>query len=225
MAEPQNQPKTRLGKVVHFLIEWVIRFSPLATVIVLSVSVYVARDLYNETQNQNKLVHKGGQNQLELLRKSLDQNTTATIYTMGLEVSKVLVQHPEIRVYFDRYGDYRALPKEEIAQRQNRLNKRFDKESDKTKQLIWSYCEIQADFYEYVFLLRHLIRESDWKGWWTYFTDVYDESHLLRAYMTSRPGWYQITKVLAQSEQERKTWYSDDQKEIQRQKTIERNKE
>ena len=190
-------------------------YGPMLPTGVLVVSALVASLIYYETQRQNTVQRVATLDQQKLLRQSIDQNTIATIYNMGMETSKLLVQFPELRTYFDANEDYRIrLPKPDLAQRMGRLNQRFDKESAATKQRVWIYSEVLSDFFEYTFALRHLLPESDWKGWWTYFSDAYDESHFLKAYMTSRPGWYTINDVLKLPKAQRDAWYTEDKKRI-----------
>lgn len=185
--------------------------------VVLSVSAGVAYEVYSEAREQNAAQRKAALNQQVLLRQSIDQNTIANIYTLGMETSKLLVQYPELRIYFEANEDYRVPPpKEDAAQRRDRLNQRFDKEPETTKQRVWTYCQVLSDFFEYTFVLRHLLPESDWEGWWFYFSDAYDESHLLRAYMTSRPNWYTIDDVLALPKDQRAAWYVEDKGRIAR---------
>ena len=188
---------------------------PLVTMVVLAVSAFAAWNVYFEARQQNAAQREGAVRQQMLLRDSIDQNTIASIYTLGMETTKFLVQYPEIRVYFEASEDYRVEPrKEDPDQRRDWLYQRFDKEPDLTKQRVWTYCQMLADFYEYTFVLRHLLPERDWDGRWFYFCDAYDESPFLKAYFKSRPTWYTVDEVLALPAAQRAAWYEEDKKRI-----------
>lgn len=199
-------------------LRWSAPIGPLVTMVILTVSAIFASLVYSEARDQNVAQRKAAQSQQTLLRQSIDQNTIATIYTMGMELQKILMQYPELRIYFDANLDPRTPPrKEDDAQRRDRLNKQFDKESNATQQRVWQYCEALADFFEYTYALRDLLPESDWNGWWTYFSDAYEESHFLKIFMTSRPGWYTINDVLALPKAQRDAWYLKDKTRIAQQ--------
>jgi hypothetical protein len=228
------EPEARAAMACHASVEnrsnWLIRslkdygpIAPFLTFLVLLVSVCFASISYLEVSRQNAIQRKAILHQQDNLRRSFQQNTAATVYAAGNETTKVLLQYPELRTFFEAIDDYRAAPpelndpsvkKRFMAQKHESLNKLFSESDAKTKQRVWTYTEMLADFYEYAFEFRAVLDEDDWATWWHHFCDAYDESPFLQSFLNTRAKWYTIRNYLTLPTDEREKWFASDLKKL-----------
>lgn len=175
----------------------------------LAVTVYVANLAKSE---------------LESLKSSITQQTATDVYSVGLQTSTLLIENPELRIYFEDVNDFfsaKAVPRnsssgfrtksqrdEQWLVQRKKAEKALKNEAPKARAKVWSYAEFLADFLELAFVNRNLLQPDDWKLWWYYICDQYDGSAALREYCRVRGGedarkWYSFVDEVNKSDFER----------------------
>ncbi len=159
--------------------------------------------------------------ELESLKSSITQQTATDVYSVGLQTSTLLIENPEIRLYFEDVDDFfsaKTMPRSSLTsfrakidrdkewERQREIaEERLSRETSATRAKVWAYAEFLADFIELSFVNRNLLQPDDWKSWWYYICDQYDGSAALREYCRVRGGkdarkWYSFVDEVNKSD-------------------------
>jgi hypothetical protein len=125
---------------------------------------------------------------LRATSESLRQSNLATIYALGLEVTKFQDEHPKLARFFDK-----ALRKPITDQE---LWEEYKKLPEEEQTLVYLGCQRIADFSQIAFVQRDMLPADDWDTWWSYITDQYDESPIYRDFLSRRPTWYAFLEAI-----------------------------
>jgi hypothetical protein len=119
---------------------------------------------------------------VETMAENVRQANLLGIYSLNLESSKFFDAHPLLVKFFDKM--YRP----EMTDKQ--LQEEFDKLDEAQKSLVWLGCDKVADLMQVTFLQRDKLPDADWNNWWNGMCDDYDESPMLREYVSKRRKSY-----------------------------------
>jgi hypothetical protein len=116
------------------------------------------------------------------MNENLLQSNLLTIYRLNLETSKFFEANPRLIRFFDKM-DRKAVSDQVLMDE-------FSKLSDQDQTLVRLGCQKVADLMQVIFLQRMLLPAEDWDDWWRYMADQFDESPVLRDYLSKRQNWY-----------------------------------
>ena len=129
------------------------------------------------------------QRSLAISQGTLQSSVMTTLYSLGQESDKFFVEHPELLEYFYRDDrDPKLTDKELMA--------KFHSLTPERQGIINTVCEMLADHADLAFLQRRDLPSDEWNNWWSYMSDLYDESPVFRAFLERRSNWYSIDEAL-----------------------------
>lgn len=116
--------------------------------------------------------------QSRISNRGVEAQTWQEITQQGNDISRIFVDHPDLRPYF--YD-----------------NKSIDR-NDPNFQAVMSICELYLDYIdsmqdEYVFALPGMAKNGENRALWDrYFKDMFASSPALRAYSIEKKHWYSL---------------------------------
>jgi hypothetical protein len=125
------------------------------------------------------------------LKVQLGETALSAVYVASNEITKVFIEHPQLREHFEKIE-----PLEAGDERDKRLRKQLSQDPI-VRDRVWALCAMHADFFEEVYFHKERHPLSDWELWRNYMKNVYDESPALRDYFSRRDAWYSVQKEIA----------------------------
>lgn len=173
--------------------------------------------------------------------RALKRQTVASVYSLGIDVDKLAMQTPAFRRYFAPSADYFNTPKlpaqhgastlsveeQEKKWNEGQLNSKKDfdafttgtsndpvkkaAEESENKALVWASAGFQADYMEYIFIHRDLYEDEEWKGWWQFLCQEYDDSPILRQFLAryENTDWWTFLPAVRSSSAGRQRYYDN----------------
>ena len=112
--------------------------------------------------------------QIKLTNETLKQNNHTSIYTINTDIYKYLADNSHLRPYFYE-------------------NKELEDEDPNTQQLL-GFCEIIADFFEFILIEEDALDHNLIEPWEFYMQKIYKNSPVFRKYIEENEEQY--TKAL-----------------------------
>ncbi len=171
--------------------------------------------------------------------RAMRQQSVASVYALSLDTDKLAIQTPAFRKFFAPSADYFTAPKlpaqqavvsitpeeQEKRWREGQLasKKEFDdfvagtsadpikraaEEAEKKTQ-VWASAGYQSDYMEYIFVHRELYEDDEWKGWWQFLCQEYDDSPILRQFLAryEDTDWYTFLPAVRSTIAGRQKYY------------------
>jgi hypothetical protein len=150
----------------HTLLEWLTAIGSLLSGLGISVAMYA----------------------VVVSVQTLEASTLASIYSMGQEVTRFFAERPEIAPYFYK-EDREGISDDELRAQVKQLE-------PNERRLVKIACELNADFFQVLFVQRKRLPDDDWDTWWSFMCDTYDESPVMQDYLEQRSTWYAFTDAV-----------------------------
>jgi hypothetical protein len=120
--------------------------------------------------------------QIKLTNETLKQNNQTSIYTISAEIYKYLADNSHLRPYFHE-------------------NKKLEENDPNTQQLL-VFCEVLADFFEFVIVKKSTLDRNFIEPWEFYMRKIYKNSPVFRKYIEESGEQYTepLKKILFSAE-------------------------
>ena len=165
--------------------------------------------------------------------RALRQQSVASVYALSLETDKLAIQTPAFRKFFAPSAEYFTAPKlpaqqavaamtqaeQERRWTEGKAKSRAEFEefvlastpaekAEKTSQ-VWASAGYQSDYMEYIFVHRDLYDDDEWKGWWQFLCQEYDDSPILRQFLAryEDTDWYTFLPAVRSTVAGRQRYY------------------
>lgn len=101
--------------------------------------------------------------QIKLTNDTLKQNNQTSIYTISTDIFKYLADNSHLRPYFYE-------------------NKELEDKDPNAQQLL-VFCEVMADFFEYILIEKDILDQNLFEPWKFYMRKIYKNSPVFRKYI------------------------------------------